>query len=90
MRLTSRLHWLDTLTTGYGDRSQAVCARAAYLETIKMHTSGLVYRSEERSAAWSHPVALDPLDAEKRAKGLDWTYLGVTMRGGARLDNVKV
>lgn len=89
-RLTSRLHWLDPLTAGYGNRTQLERAKAAYLEVVKMHTSGLVYGSEERSVMPSYStVSLSPLDAAKRATGVDWTYLGVTMTGGARLDNVK-
>jgi hypothetical protein len=92
-RIGSRARLQDCTgwTTGYGDRSQSVRARAAYLEAIKMHTSGFVYGSEERSVMPSYStVSLSPLDAAKRATGLDWTYLGVTMTGRARLDNVKL
>ena len=30
-----------------------------------------------------------PLNIERRKGGLDWTYLGVTMTGMARLNNVE-
>lgn len=89
-RLTSRLQWLDPMTTSYDDRPQSVRARAAYLEVIKMHTSGLVYGSEERSVMQSGTtISLNTLDPAKRGSGLDWTYLGDTMTGGARLNNLK-
>ena len=90
-RLISRLQWLDPMTTGYDDRPQFVRARAAYLEVIKMHTSGLVYGSEERSAMPSGTtVLLSTMDAAKRGSGLDWTYLGDTMTGVARLNSLKL
>ncbi|KAM3567280.1 hypothetical protein VYU27_010571 [Nannochloropsis oceanica] len=89
-RLISRLQWLDPLTSGYDDRPQSVRARAAYLEVIKMHTSGLVYGCEERSAMPSGTtVLLGTTDPAKRGSGLDWTYLGNTMTGGARLNNLE-
>lgn len=33
--------------------------------------------------------SLQPLEVERRKTGMDWTYLGETMTGMARLDNVE-
>lgn len=92
-RLMARLEWLDSLTVGYKDLPRMTRAKNIYLQAVEMHTSGLVYGSEEGSVSpkLGVPMAgIIPLNREARGKGDDWTYLGMTMTGSARLGNVKM
>ena len=62
-----------------------------YFEMIKNHVSALVFNNAELSVAATlgrKPV-LVPLRPAKRKRGLDWTFVGDTMTGEMRLDNVK-
>ena len=53
-----------------------------------MHISALIYGNSEKSVKPSKNPVLKPLDRGAREKGNDWTYLGYTMTGTARLYNV--
>jgi len=93
--LEKRFEWLDTISKHSPmKRSQTPLERArdAYLELIRNVVSGEAYGSAEKSV-WvtlkkDKKVVLD-FDKEKRAKGEDWTYLGYTMTGQARLLSLK-
>jgi hypothetical protein len=87
-QLTLRLNYLDSKVAANTDRSVSTRARAAYLELMKLYVSGLAYGAEEMSVTGN--VRVGPFQPDKRAKGLDWAYLGMTMTGGARLDNVRL
>jgi O-methyltransferase len=92
--LQRRLEWLDTFfPDAQSDGSALERACLAYLQVIRQCVSGLVYKSSERSV---DPAAfqlssghLNPLDTGRRQGGTDWTYLGDTMTGQTRLENVQ-
>jgi len=87
-QLSLRLNYLDSKVSANTDRSVLTRARAAYLEFMKRYVSGLAYGPEELSV--SCDGVLQPFQPGKRAQGLDWAYLGVTMTGELRLDNVRL
>jgi len=93
--LENRFEWLDTISKqSRMKRGQTPLERAqdAYLELIRTVVSGEAYGSAEKSVWVSlrkeKKTVLD-FDPEKRAKGEDWTYLGYTMTGQARLLSLK-
>ena len=92
-RLVRRFDWLDTITEeGQNKLSSLERARSAYVEMIKCMVSGTVYLGSELSIKPALGVprvqVLGPLDTTLRQNGDDWTYLGDTMTGWARIDNV--
>jgi hypothetical protein len=89
-----RLEWLDTITINKiasDSFSLQGRARFAYLEMLKSHLTGAVFNSAEHSV---HPRLntkkneLGAFNLEAREVGGDWTYLGDTMTGWARIRNV--
>jgi len=95
-QLHSRMVWLDSLTVIKDQQTlhQTVSERAqqAYCEVLKAHVSGTVFGSKEKSV---HPelgtkkVSASNFNSERRNKGHDWTYLGSTMTGILRLNNLQ-
>jgi hypothetical protein len=88
----SRVSWARTMIADPPKESDEEYAKLMYFEMIKSIVSGVVFGNSELSvqASTGHsnrPVS--PFDLEKRKQGLDWTFLGDTMTGFARLDNVK-
>ena len=93
-RLKQRYDRLDTITQNIPgmDTSSLDRARVAYLEMFKSVSTGSVFLDAEVSI---HPQlkvprakAAGPLDLKKRMSGNDWTYLGDTMTGWKRMNNV--
>jgi len=94
-RLVTRYDWLDTITQNVPRQttnSSQQRARLAYLEMIKSMVSGTVYLEAEVSIKpiLGVPLATSQgtLNWQSRQKGGDWTYLGDTMTGWKRIDNV--
>jgi hypothetical protein len=88
----ARLEWLDTITIKISTSSLRDRARFAYLEMLKSHLTGTVFNSAELgvTAALNVPqISLTKeFNIQRRKTGLDWTYLGDTMTGWARMNNV--
>jgi hypothetical protein len=63
-------------------------ARNAYLEALRIHVSALIYGNSEKCVLPSRNLTLAPLNWTMREGGIDWTYLGYTMTGTKRLNNV--
>ena len=94
VRLQERLEWLESITEP--NKSDALSslerARFAYAELMATMVSGLVYGRAERSVTpklGGAPKVRSNLNRRAREGGEDWTYLGDTMSGMARLDNVR-
>jgi hypothetical protein len=92
--LLSRMEWLDTLTTGNDDRLPLERARATYLEMLKAYVSGVVYGKEERSVppgthTGKKKLKVSQLNLGTRSSGAEWAYMGYTMVGSKRLDNIR-
>lgn len=69
-----------------------------YLETVKSYVSASVFNDAEKSVkpnpknvapSFTPLVSLGKFNQELRKMGIDWTYIGDTMTGWARLDNVR-
>jgi hypothetical protein len=83
---------MDPMTTGNQDRPVAERSRSAYQEMLKDFVTGLVYGKEEKSVlAKLGNLKLNIFEYEEslREGGLDWTYLGSTMTGIQRINNVQ-
>lgn len=90
-QLSFRFRWVDPLIssdTRPNETTITECARDAYLEVLRMHVSALIYGNSEKQVVPSKQPNLHPLDLGSREKGNDWTYLGYTMTGIARLINL--
>jgi len=93
--LSKRYEWLDTLTVNSDDPKLSAMdrARVAYVTLMKEFVSGAVFNEAERSVnarlAHKHKLTFRRFDIEARKNGRDWAYLGDTMTGWARLDNVR-
>ncbi len=65
-----------------------------YLDLLRDALTGLAFRTTEMSIAY-HEGAFDvqkylqPLNVEQREKGKDWPFVGLTMTGTQRLNNVE-
>ena len=89
--LEGRLTWLDTIVHN-DDRPIKERSVNTYIEFLHQYVCGLSYGKEEKTVGPSLTNDLrqtTPLDLGTRATGNDWTYLGDTMTGSARLDNVR-
>lgn len=63
-----------------------------YIDMIKSIVSGVVFGEREKSvqpALGQQKNNAYTFNVEKRKQGLDWAYIGDTMTGFARLDNVR-
>lgn len=90
-RFEGRLSWLDTFVHN-DDRPVKDRSIDTYIEFLQQYVTGLSYGREEMTVSPQLTESLrqtTPLDVILRAKGNDWTYLGDTMTGNARLDNVR-
>mmetsp|Transcript_8541 Transcript_8541/g.16335 ORF Transcript_8541/g.16335 Transcript_8541/m.16335 type:complete len:391 (-) Transcript_8541:30-1202(-) len=93
-RLKKRYDWLDTITENVPgmQTSSLDRARVAYLEMIKSMTTGSVFLDAEVSIlpeiTMPRAKTMGPLNLTRRVSGDDWTYLGDTMTGWKRIDNV--
>ena len=87
-RLDTKIIQLSNTTP----RSRAI---KAYMQMLISHVTGTVYGSSELSitpALGQDKVTASGMAlvsaADKRAKGEDWSYLGLTMAGTARMENI--
>jgi O-methyltransferase len=90
-QLTRRYKWLDERTMGYVGTPEERSV-STYLEMVRKHVSGIVFGDMEKSipaALASGKFPLSSFSKESRELGQDWAYLGVTMTGFKRLDNVE-
>uniref|UniRef100_A0A7R9WMA8 Macrocin O-methyltransferase n=2 Tax=Craspedostauros australis TaxID=1486917 RepID=A0A7R9WMA8_9STRA len=90
--IKKRLEWLDTITF-YEDKEDIdTRAKMAYLEMLKSTVSATAYGASEMSvipALGKRRSRVKPYNEKRRQQGNDWTYLGYTMTGTARLNNVR-
>ena len=90
--LSERFQWLDLLVDKSDNRSVNERSINSYLEVLLMYVTGLCYGEEEKSvspALGRKQVHAGPLNINARNKGNDWTYMGSTMTGRERLNNVR-
>lgn len=87
--LQKRFEWLDRISVGNQERTTLKRAEEAYLEVLKLHVSGLIFGKEERSLGTEAKPKTKPLNTKSREGGRDFPYIGVTMTGKERLDNVR-
>jgi hypothetical protein len=91
--LSKRYEWLDTLTVNSDNPKLSATdrARVAYVELMKQFVSGAAFNDAERSvnARLGKKLTYRSFNIESRKIGRDWAYLGETMTGWARLDNVR-
>jgi len=92
--------WISYMLNNYelldkivGNTTTAVVrAREAYIEVVKSYVSANIFGSAEMSvvpALGTNYFTAVPLDVKSRVGGKDWTYLGLTMTGHARVKNVQ-
>jgi hypothetical protein len=87
-RLEERFMWLDQITNNIDNKiSSNERGRMAYLEMMKSMVSGVVFLESELAVGLDSKPA--HMDLNNRKQGLDWAYLGDTMTGWIRLDNVR-
>ncbi len=80
--------WLDQITNNIDNKiSSNERGRMAYLEMMKSMVSGVVFLESELAVGLDSKPA--HMDLNNRKQGLDWAYLGDTMTGWIRLDNVR-
>ena len=89
-----RIEWASTLIHDKNNVKPASVeehAQSMYFEMIKNHVSALVFNNAELTvvAKLGSNQILATLDPVKRKQGRDWTFVGDTMGGEMRLDNVK-
>jgi len=96
-----RVTWANSMTTGttvdkIKDMTDKEHAQFIYLEMMKSLVSATAFNDAEKSVAASRSLATGGLsrlnegfDLKKRSGGRDWTFVGDTMTGWARLDNVR-
>jgi hypothetical protein len=89
-RLEARLSWLDTIVDSNDERTLLARSQAAYYEVLQNYVTGLCFGREEHTVTPEYGKTQKvPLNKELRGQGLDWTYLGDTMTGLARIDSLK-
>jgi hypothetical protein len=91
--LANRFNYLDVLVQN-PDIAVDVKERSrlAYFEVLKAMLSGSAFGSSEKSVEtannYKRKLNARPLNTNSRQMGLDWTYLGSTMVGLTRLQNI--
>ena len=84
---------MDPITNNRNqERSVQERSKSAYLEMLKDFVSGVIYGKEEMSV-WpslgNELLSVVNFNQSNRVRGLDWTYLGSTMTGLERINNVQ-
>jgi len=89
------LNWVDPMVQKADDVTTKMTpsehARFAYLEMMKSFMSATVFNNAELSVVPRMGPSVrqaNKFNAENRKGGKDWTYMGATMTGWKRLDNV--
>ena len=88
----NRVSWVNTMIQNPPEKSNEEYAKLMYIEMIKSMVSGTVFGEMERSVhGYVGPAKKksDNFSIEERKRGIDWAYIGDTMTGYARLDNVR-
>lgn len=88
----NRLSWVNTMVQNPPEESDELYAKLMYIDMMKSVVSGTIFGERERSISarlGSGKKIANPFNIEQRKKGLDFAYLGDTMTGYARLDNVR-
>eukprot|EP00804_Cyclotella_cryptica_P002164 CCRYP_006580-RA/>CCRYP_006580-RA protein AED:0.27 eAED:-0.34 QI:0/0/0/0.66/0.8/0.83/6/0/338 len=88
---SKRVSWVSTMVSNPPEAAHDDYARSMYLEMIKSFVSARVFGGKEMSALprlGPRNINLVPFDQARRDVGTDWTYLGDTMTGYTRLNNV--
>ncbi len=88
-RLEARFRWLDTMVESNDKRSLLARSQAAYYEVLQNYVTGMSFGKEEHTLTTSGTIKKKPLNVDLRGQGLDWTYLGDTMTGLARIESLK-
>lgn len=85
--------YLKTVTTGPDDNLPLLSrAQNAYLELLEGFLTGVSYYNAEKSvspALKTKQNAYENLKLNYREIGMDWAFLGMTMIGKKRIDNIK-
>mmetsp|Transcript_25317 Transcript_25317/g.31197 ORF Transcript_25317/g.31197 Transcript_25317/m.31197 type:complete len:401 (+) Transcript_25317:11-1213(+) len=88
----ARIEWLKEIVpkdnSGKRDISNLERAQEMYLEFMKSFLTGTVYNGAELSVKAGPQYEVNEYDAKQREGGKDWTYLGDTMTGNIRIQNV--
>ena len=89
-----RVSWVNTMIQNPPKESNSEYAKIMYLEMMRMFVSGLVFDNAEGSVSpttrKTKKFRLNlPYRKGNREQGKDWTYLGDTMTGTKRLNNVR-
>ena len=87
-----RVAWVNTMIENLPDQSNNDYAKFMYLEMMRGMVSGIVFGDAERSvqARLNTPkFRLHEFHPQKRMRGVDWTYVGDTMVGTKRLNNIQ-
>jgi O-methyltransferase len=90
--LIHRIKYLDYVTGQPQPGSPLLRARLAYTEMLLQFLSGAIFGTAERSVypqLRAKTMSVTRFNPEIREKGNDWTYLGLSMSGKARLHNVE-
>lgn len=87
---SERIEWLDTQAPLNQNRTVIDRAQEMYLEMIKGLVSGTSFNDAEKSVS-PEPTfkTIRPFNLKARQWGMDWAYLGDTMTGWKRLDNIR-
>ena len=87
-----RASWVNTMISNPPEEEDEEYAKLMYIDMIKSIVSGVVFGEREKSvqpALGQQKNNAYTFNVEKRKQGLDWAYIGDTMTGFARLDNVR-
>lgn len=86
---SKRLEWLDKIYPSEAKQLGIQRAQEMYVEMLKSSVTATVFNGAEKSVPAGHKKRpLQPVDLKKRKGGSDWPYLGDTMTGWKRIDNV--
>lgn len=89
---SKRVSWVNTMVSNPPEGGNEEYARSMYLEMIKSFVSALVFGDKElaiRPNLGPSKKMSGPLNPARRNVGADWAYLGDTMTGSVRLNNVR-
>lgn len=92
-QLHQKFNRLDQMTATRNDQRSALeRSKSAYLQALQLFVSGLLYGTEEKTIGarlGTEKLNIYDYTEQFRTEGLDWTYLGTTMTGLIRINNVK-
>ncbi len=92
----SYLNWVNPMVRNADEVTNKMTSKEhalfAYFEMMKSFVSASAYNDAELSVGprlGQKQVNANKLKVDLRKKGNDWTYMGATMTGWARLDNIR-